>query len=106
MNAIIKYYDDSRDVILPFRFEHFRISLAEMLGIEENYLSQFSIFYYIKESIFYVTTSESYKILLDKLKNKETTTIEIEYNNSEDKDKKNEMMRKSFLNFSKANEEL
>ena len=45
MNAIIKYYDDSRDVILPFQYEHFRISLAEMLGIEPNSLDAFSIFY-------------------------------------------------------------
>ena len=105
MNAIIKYYDDIRDVIIPYNFDNFRTSLAEMLGIDIENLSDFLIFYKVNDNIFYLKSSENYLNLIEKLKNNETTTIEIEFNNyEEDNQKKDDILSKSKIVFHQSKE--
>ena len=45
MNAIIRYYGDTKDVILPLNYLNFTKSLSEMLQNSDENLSNVSIFY-------------------------------------------------------------
>ena len=70
MNAILQFYGEIKDVILPLNYQNFCLSLSEMLQIPYSSLSTFSLFYQIKGEKYFIKSSEDYSQLLIKLKKK------------------------------------
>ena len=95
MNAILQFYGEIKDVILPLNYQNFCLSLSEMLQVPYNSLSTFSLFYQIKGKKYFINSAEDYSQLLTKLKNEEVRMIEIEIGKSEIE--KKDKMKKSFI---------
>ena len=89
MEAILKFYDDKKKVILPDNFETFSTTLAEMLEIPQEFLNKLKLFYKDKEEDkIMIQTSSDYNQFLFQLKKKEVSIIEIELENEDNKLKK------------------
>ncbi len=87
MNAIIRYYGDTKDVILPLNYLNFTRSLSEMLQNSDEYLSNVSVFYIKNKNKHFVKSSNDYSQLLEKLKNEEVRVIDIEIEIGDNKSK-------------------
>ena len=94
MNAIIRYYGDTKDVILPLNYLNFTKSLSEMLQNSDENLSNVSIFYIKNKNKYFVKSSNDYSQLLEKLKNEEVSVIDIEIKIGDNKSKTNHEKKK------------
>ena len=45
MKATLKFYDDTKNVILPDNFEKFLVNLSEMLEVPQEFLDKIKLFY-------------------------------------------------------------
>ena len=71
MEAILKFYDDKKKVILPDNFETFSTTLAEMLEIPQEFLNKLQLFYKDKEEDkIMIQTSSDYIQFLSQLQKK------------------------------------
>lgn len=95
MNAIIRYYGDTKDVILPLNYLNFTKSLSEMLQNSDENLSNVSIFYIKNKNKYFVKSSNDYSQLLEKLKNEEVSVIDIEIKIGDNKSKTNHEKKKN-----------
>ena len=100
MKATLKFYDDTKNVILPDNFEKFLVNLSEMLEVPQEFLDKIKLFYKDDEDDkIMLKTSSDYIQFLTQLKNNDVSMIEIILNDEKDNEFKNKISE-SFIKYS------